>query len=170
VRRPEIPTAAKREAAERTASTNGDLAARERVIDATVSCILELGFYRASTNEIARRAGVTWGVIQHYFGTREALMLGLDVLKWIRQQSEVSPIVVILSSSQEEADIATAYRLGANGYLVKPHDVSLLTDIAKSIKDFWLNQNTPPPEPREGMAAESRALASSQSRRTGRVS
>lgn len=77
MRRPEIPTAAKREVDERTASTNGDLAARERVIDATVSCILELGFYRASTNEIARRAGVTWGVIQHYFGTREALMLAV---------------------------------------------------------------------------------------------
>jgi AcrR family transcriptional regulator len=52
--------------------------ATERVvIDAAVACILERGFYRASTNEIARRAGVTWGVIQHYFGTREALMLAV---------------------------------------------------------------------------------------------
>ncbi len=72
-------------------------------------------------------------------------VMGLDVLKWIRQQSKVAVIVVILSSSQEEADIATAYRLGANGYLVKPTDVGQLTDMAKSIKDFWLMQNTPPP-------------------------
>lgn len=97
-------------------------------------------------------------------------VMGLDVLKWIRQQSEVSPIVVILSSSQEEADIATAYRLGANGYLVKPHDVSQLTDIAKSIKDFWLEQNTPPPEPRARTAARSWASTSEQSRRVGSVS
>ena len=61
----------------RTTAVNGDAAAKGRVIDATVACILELGFYRASTNEIARRAGVTWGVIQHYFGTREALMLAV---------------------------------------------------------------------------------------------
>jgi AcrR family transcriptional regulator len=47
------------------------------VVDAAVACILERGFYRASSNEIARRAGVTWGVIQHYFGTREALMLAV---------------------------------------------------------------------------------------------
>jgi AcrR family transcriptional regulator len=47
------------------------------VIQATVTCILESGFYRASTNEIARTAGVTWGVIQHYFGTREGLMLAV---------------------------------------------------------------------------------------------
>jgi AcrR family transcriptional regulator len=53
------------------------VAARQRVIEATVACILELGFYRSSTNEIARRADVTWGVIQHYFGTREKLMVAV---------------------------------------------------------------------------------------------
>jgi AcrR family transcriptional regulator len=58
-------------------AANGDTATERLVIDAAVSCILECGFYRASTNEIARRAGVTWGVIQHYFGTREGLMLAV---------------------------------------------------------------------------------------------
>lgn len=52
-------------------------ATRQRVVDAAVSSILELGFYRASSNEIARRAGVTWGVIQHHFGTREALLVAV---------------------------------------------------------------------------------------------
>ena len=50
-------------------------ATRARLIDATIDCILEEGFYRASSNRIAERAGVTWGVIQHHFGTREALLL-----------------------------------------------------------------------------------------------
>jgi AcrR family transcriptional regulator len=54
-----------------------DTATRERVIAAAVESILERGFYRASSNEIARRAGVTWGVIQHHFGTREALLLAV---------------------------------------------------------------------------------------------
>ncbi|MCU1453130.1 MAG: regulatory protein TetR [Acidimicrobiales bacterium] len=54
-----------------------DQATRQVMIDAAVSSILERGFYRASSNEIARRAGVTWGVIQHHFGTREALMLAV---------------------------------------------------------------------------------------------
>jgi TetR/AcrR family transcriptional regulator, regulator of cefoperazone and chloramphenicol sensitivity len=54
-----------------------DETTRERVVNAAVSCILEQGFYRASTNEIARRAGVTWGVLQHHFGTREGLMLAV---------------------------------------------------------------------------------------------
>ena len=54
-----------------------DVATRERVLEAAVASILERGFYRASSNEIARRAGVTWGVIQHHFGTREALLLAV---------------------------------------------------------------------------------------------
>jgi AcrR family transcriptional regulator len=48
-----------------------------RVVDAAIACILEEGFYRASSNEIARRADVTWGVIQYHFGSREALLLAV---------------------------------------------------------------------------------------------
>ena len=76
-------------------------------------------------------------------------VMGLDVLKWIRQRPGVPTIVVILSSSKEEGDIETAYRLGANAYLFKPSDTRKLQDMAKSIKDFWLTQNIPPPESHE---------------------
>ena len=54
-----------------------DSISRQRVIDAAIACILDQGFYRASSNAIADRAGVTWGVIQYHFGTREALMLAV---------------------------------------------------------------------------------------------
>jgi AcrR family transcriptional regulator len=57
------------------AKTAGDT--RQRVILAAIQCILEQGFYRASSNAIAERAGLTWGVIQYYFGTREKLMLAV---------------------------------------------------------------------------------------------
>jgi two-component system response regulator len=73
-------------------------------------------------------------------------VMGLDVLKWIRQQPEWAPIVLILSSSSAETDIAAAYRLGANAYLVKPAEVGKLEDMVKAIKDFWLMQNTPSPD------------------------
>jgi len=58
-----------------TAPASTANATRTRLIDATIDCILEEGLYRASSNRIAKRAGVTWGVIQHHFGTREALFL-----------------------------------------------------------------------------------------------
>ena len=68
-------------------------------------------------------------------------VMGLDVLQWIRKQPELSPIVVILSSSQEEADIAAAYRLGANAYLVKSPDLTKLQEIVRAINDSLLTSN-----------------------------
>jgi CheY-like chemotaxis protein len=73
-------------------------------------------------------------------------VMGLDVLKWIRQQPRMALAVVLLTASSEEADIATAYRLGANGYMVKPSEAARLVDMAKAIKDFWLTHNTLPRE------------------------
>src|ERR1051326_2298998 len=81
-------------------------------------------------------------------------VMGLDVLKLIRQQSGLAPIVIILSSSQEEADIASAYRLGANAYLVKPPDPARLGDMVRAINDFWLTQNMPPPNSPPNRALE----------------
>ena len=50
----------------------------------------------------------------------------------------------MLTASGEEADIATAYRLGANGFLTKPSEASKLQDMVKAIKDFWLTHNIQP--------------------------
>jgi AcrR family transcriptional regulator len=52
-------------------------AARRQIVDAAITTILELGFYRASSNEIARQANVSWGSIQYHFGTREGLLLAV---------------------------------------------------------------------------------------------
>ncbi len=61
----------------RTPAVGRDQGTRRRVIDAAIQCILEQGFYRASSNAIADTAGLSWGVIQYYFGSRESLMLAV---------------------------------------------------------------------------------------------
>ena len=67
---------------------------------------------------------------------------GLEVLKWIRTTPALCTlIVVMLTSSNQDADIHRAYLQGANGYLVKPSGIEDLIAMAKSIKDFWLVQN-----------------------------
>lgn len=85
---------------------------------------------------------------------RLPFVMGLEVLRWIRQQLRAAPIVIILSSSREEADIAEAYSLGANAYLVKPAQTSELVEMVKAVGDFWLKQNMPPPSPRMDREAE----------------
>jgi len=73
-------------------------------------------------------------------------VMGLDVLRWIRQQQGMTMVVLLLTASGEEADIVTAYRLGANGFLVKPSEAGKLEEMVKAIRDFWLNHNTIPQE------------------------
>lgn len=59
---------ARRTQAERTAET------RRRILDAVVESIAEVGFQRTTATEIARRAGVTWGAVQHHFGAKGGIL------------------------------------------------------------------------------------------------
>lgn len=47
---------------------------REKILNAVVSLIKEGGFGAASSSQIARRAGVTWGAVQHHFGSKEDIL------------------------------------------------------------------------------------------------
>lgn len=69
---------------------------------------------------------------------------GLEVLKWIRQESPVPKLpVIIFTSSSQDSDIQDAYKLGADGYIVKPGDSSQLIKIMKCIQDYWLVEDRP---------------------------
>jgi len=57
--------------AERTAETTN------KIKTAAVEAIAELGFKRASTTEIARRAGVSWGAAQHHFTDKMGILLAV---------------------------------------------------------------------------------------------
>ena len=59
-------------------------------MQAAIESILEKGYYQTSSNEIARRAGVTWGAIQHQFGTREQLLLEVMNDRWHDLQEQVA--------------------------------------------------------------------------------
>jgi CheY-like chemotaxis protein len=67
---------------------------------------------------------------------------GHEVLAWIRNDAEMNElVVVILTTSDEPADVNRAYKLGANSYLVKPPSLGQLRDLAKSFKWYWLEYN-----------------------------
>jgi CheY-like chemotaxis protein len=74
------------------------------------------------------------------------LMSGHEVLSWIRSQRQLeSLIVVVLTSSDEPADVRRSYSLGANSYLMKPLSARQLVDLARAFNWSWLQQ-TPPAE------------------------
>ena len=70
---------------------------------------------------------------------------GLEVLAWIRQQPQLKRLlVVVLTSSQENSDLAQAYDLGANSYLVKPIDFHEFVRLVQLIDDYWFKTNQIP--------------------------
>lgn len=65
---PPSETGKRRTQAERSAHT------RELLLDATIECLVELGYARTTVNEICLRAGLSRGAQQHHFTTKAELL------------------------------------------------------------------------------------------------
>lgn len=65
------PRPERRTNAERSAST------QEKVINAAIQCIYDVGYEGTSLNMVARRAGVSKGAAQYHFPSKAALMLAV---------------------------------------------------------------------------------------------
>ena len=64
---------------------------------------------------------------------------GIEVLKAIRADPRTRRIpVVMMTSSQEETDVAQSYDVGVNSYIVKPVDFGALTDVTRQVGFYWL--------------------------------
>jgi two-component system response regulator len=72
---------------------------------------------------------------------------GLDVLKRIRSdpRTQLLPVVILTSSSEEE-DILSSYRLGANSYVRKPVEFEGFAEAIQQLGLYWLIINQPPPQ------------------------
>ena len=71
---------------------------------------------------------------------------GLEVLRELRNDPRTRPIpVVILTSSNQNKDLAEAYRLGVNSYIQKPVDFSEFDRVIKEMGHYWLRINQCPP-------------------------
>jgi two-component system response regulator len=72
---------------------------------------------------------------------------GLDVLRKIREDERTKALpVVILTSSREKRDIAEAYRLGVNSYVVKPVGFDSFMKTVSTLAHYWGVINEKPNE------------------------
>ena len=63
-------------------------------MDAVVESIAEVGLARTTAPEIARRAGVTWGAVQHHFGGKDGMLVSVldDSFRRFAERLEGIPI------------------------------------------------------------------------------
>jgi len=70
---------------------------------------------------------------------------GLEVLERIKRDPRTRSIpVVVLTSSKEDRDVAEAYRLGVNSYIVKPVDFSSFVEAVGKVGLYWMVVNEAP--------------------------
>jgi chemotaxis family two-component system response regulator Rcp1 len=72
---------------------------------------------------------------------------GLELLAQIKAEPKFRRLpVIVLTSSQAEADVARAYDLGAACYVAKPMDLAAFIDVVGNLLRFWVGTVTLPSE------------------------
>jgi len=67
-------------------------------------------------------------------------MGGREVLEVMRADPDMQKIpVVVLTTSDVEADIEASYQLGANSFITKPVDIDQFIESVKAMGDYWFS-------------------------------
>ena len=73
---------------------------------------------------------------------------GFEFLQIVKKDPRFASIpVIVMTGSDEETDIAQAYKLMANCYIVKPVNFVKYKRVVSVINDFWLGVAKLPPKP-----------------------
>ena len=70
---------------------------------------------------------------------------GLEVLRQLRSNKDTALIpVVIMTTSDEQNDLITSYKLGVNSYIRKPVELESFMSAIKSLGMYWMVLNQQP--------------------------
>jgi DNA-binding response OmpR family regulator len=65
---------------------------------------------------------------------------GIQVLEKVRNDITLQHIpVIVLTTSQQDRDVARSYNSGACSYVVKPSSIEHFTKVIRTIEEYWFN-------------------------------
>jgi CheY-like chemotaxis protein len=76
------------------------------------------------------------------------IMDGFALLSYIKSHPTLSSLpVIVLSGSDNPADVDRAHSLGAKSYFVKPSGIEGLVEVSRMLRDQWMSLSAPPRTP-----------------------
>lgn len=79
---------------------------RTALLDATIECLVDLGFSSTTTTEVTRRAGVSIGALLHHFPTKADLLVAAVAHVLARRQDEFRKAMANLDPDVDLVDAA----------------------------------------------------------------
>lgn len=125
-----------------------DLTARAKIRDAAIELFAEAGYRGTSIRDVARAAGVSGGLVQHHFGSKEGLRSGCDeyVKETLHAITERK-----LESEEFDSDFVsslyesstTVMRYVARGLTEEWPGMASIFDQAAADSEQWLSSTWP---------------------------
>ncbi|WJH30282.1 TetR/AcrR family transcriptional regulator [Paenibacillus sp. CC-CFT742] len=115
-----------------TASVNR----RNDIISAAIDVFAEIGYYRATTAQVAERAQISQPYIFRFFKTKEALLLSALEVSWTRVIDSFRQVVETAASDQLERELIEAYEK-----ILESHQSEILLQMqAQTIQEDVIRQ------------------------------
>ncbi len=97
---------------------------RQLILDAAVRVFARMGYHGARVSDIAREAGIAYGLVYHYFRNKEEILGTIFEDRWARFLDAVENVACSRTSTREKLTSIAALILG--GYRVQPDWVKVL--------------------------------------------
>ncbi len=121
------------------------------ILSAALSEFSERGYYKANTNAICEKAGISKGLLFHYFGSKKALYLYLleDVMKEMTrrlyayvgmEKTDLFDLITATSLAKMRvgAEMPEGYRLIYEAFLATPDELS--EEMKRSFRNTYAEQ------------------------------
>lgn len=121
------------------------------ILQAALSEFAERGYHKANTNTICEKAGISKGLLFHYFGSKKALYLYLldDVMKEMtrrlyeyvgREKTDLFDLITetSLAKMRVGAEMPEGYRLIYEAFLATPDELS--EEMKRSFRNTYTEQ------------------------------
>ncbi|MCP2277390.1 TetR/AcrR family transcriptional regulator [Nocardia amikacinitolerans] len=133
-------------------------ATRQRLLEATIDCLAEMGWAAATVAVVAERAGVSRGAAQHHFPTREDLITGALEYMFDTRMDQAKAEAVTIAGVAEGVGRTQAVVAGLVESYTSPLFKAALQVWTHAAADPVLRERIVPLEAKFGRIAHRRAV------------